>query len=248
MIRKPDPLRRETVIRMRQLDLGRFDVGPGKRLIPISAWLFTTDQGRHMLLDTGFPPGYATRGAEMAKTDGLDSFGQLVNFDPRHTILGALALHGLTARDISHVLLSHSHIDHIGGLQEFPDARILVSAAERSLPQPLYFGRHHQVQWPQADCQPLDGTTQICAGLRLLATPGHSPGHMSALVTLPDRATLLAIDAINRKSEPAEGYPDAMDPVMAAASGRKLMQLARRQGARLIPGHEPILPGPDQAA
>ena len=240
MTRKTDPLRRDRLIAATPLDLGRFDVGPGKRLIPISAWLFTTDRGRRLLLDTGFPPRYATHGAEMAKVDGLDAFGQLVQFDHRHTILGALALNGLTASDISHVLLSHSHIDHIGGLPDLPDAEVIISSAERALPNALYFGAARPMPWPEARYRLLDKSTDICDGLRLVATPGHTPGHMSALVSLPGRTIILAVDAINRTSEPAEGYPDAMDPAQAARSGKRLFDLAHRHKATLIPGHEPI--------
>ena len=235
-----DALRRDRVMRLDQLDFGRFDVGPGQRLIPISGWLITTDAGRRILLDTGFPPAYANDERAMAEADGLNAFGRLVGFAPQHTALGALAARGLAARDISHVLLSHSHIDHIGGLPDFPDAEIILSAAERALPQPLYFGTARSMPWPDAAYRLLDKTTDLCTGLRMLATPGHTPGHMSALVSLPGLAVVLAVDAINRASEPSEGYPDALDPVTAARSGAQLQRLARRHGAALIPGHEPI--------
>ena len=242
MTGQPDSLRRDRVATLDHLDLGTFDVGPGKRLIPISGWLITTEGGRRLLLDTGFAPGYATDERATALADGLDSFGRLVGFEHRHTVLGALALHGLTERDISHVILSHSHIDHVGGLACFPDATIILSAAEHALPRPLYWGKVQPMPWPPARYRPLSGTTEICHGLRLIATPGHTPGHMSALVKLPDRSVVLAIDAINRLSEPAEGYPDAADPSTAALSGKHLIALARRHGATLIPGHEPLAP------
>jgi glyoxylase-like metal-dependent hydrolase (beta-lactamase superfamily II) len=96
--------------------------------------------------------------------------------------------------------------------------------------------------WPQARYRALSRTTEICVGLRAIATPGHTQGHFSYLVRTHEAAFVLAIDAINRFSEPAEGYPDAADPVTAAISGRRLMALARRERAELIPGHEPILP------
>ena len=222
------------------LNLGRFDVGPGKRLIPISAWLITTAQGRHILLDTGFPAAYAVDERTAALADGLDRFGRLVGFTAQHTALGALALRGLTAADIGHVILSHTHIDHIGGLADFPDAEVIVHAAERALPKPLYFGPDGRMDWPNARYRTLTGTTDICGGLRMIATPGHSPGHMSALVTVGAVVTVLAIDAINRFSEPDEGYPDAADPAFAAQSGAHLLDLTRLHGATLIPGHEPL--------
>lgn len=239
------PLRHDSIARLDRLDLGTFDVGPGKRLIPITGWLLTTQAGRRLLIDTGFPPAYATDERSTALADGLDSFGRLVEFTHRHTITGALALHGLKETDISHVLLSHSHIDHVGGLVLFTHAEIILSATELALPRPLYFGAAQPMTWPKARYRALSRTTQICQGLRFIATPGHTPGHMSALVQCSQGAFVLAIDAINRFSEPAEGYPDASAPATAALSGRRLAALARRHGAQLIPGHEPLArPGP----
>lgn len=238
----PPPLRQDRIARLDRLDLGTFDVGPGKRLIPITGWLLGTAGGRRLLIDTGFPPAYANDGPAMALADGLGSFGRLVGFNSRHTIQGALALHGLTPTDISHLLLSHSHIDHVGGLPLFAHAQIILSAAEHSLPRPLYFGAAQPMAWPKARYRALIRSTQICQGLRVLVTPGHTPGHLSFLVRTPEGAFVLAIDAINRFSEPAEGYPDAVDPVTAARSGRRLMALARRHDATLIPGHEPFVP------
>jgi len=239
----PD-LRRDTVVALNPLDLGRFDVGPGKRLIPICAWLITLASGRRVLLDTGFPPAYAQDERATALADGLDSFGRLVGFGPQHTVLGALSRHGVAPSDISHVILSHSHIDHVGGLDQFPGATIILSAVERALARPLYFGKAQPMAWPEATYVAIDRATDICRGLRLYLTPGHTAGHLSALVRVHGRATVLAIDAINRSSEPAEGYPDAADPVAAARSGRMLHRLARRYRARLVPGHEPIARAP----
>lgn len=96
MTSRPDALRRERVVGLVRLELGRFDVGrfdgsPGKRLIPISGWLISTDSGRHLLFDTGFPPAYATDPRARAEADGLDGFGQLVDYGPQHSITGALA-------------------------------------------------------------------------------------------------------------------------------------------------------------
>jgi N-acyl homoserine lactone hydrolase len=50
---------------------------------------------------------------------------------------------------------------------------------------------------------------------------------------------MLTADAINRVSEPAEGFPDADDPILAAKSAAKVMQIARQTGAEVIYGHEP---------
>ena len=177
-------LPQETVTALRTLDLGLFDVGPGKRRILCPGFLITTNAGRRILFDTGFPPAYATDERAAAAADGLDRFGRLVDFTAAQTAEGALALLGLRVSDISHVILSHSHIDHVGSLPLFPHAEIILTAAERAEPAPLYFGVNRPMAWPQARYRTIKRATQICNGLRLIPTPGHTAGHMSSLVTV----------------------------------------------------------------
>lgn len=232
-------LRSETLTSVRALDLGQFDVGPGKRRIAIPGFLLTTDAGRLILFDTGFPAAYATDERAAATADGLDRFGRLIDFRAEQTITGALALLGLTPADIGHLILSHSHIDHVGGLPLFAHAEIILTAREREEPAPLYFGTGRPIPWPDARYRLIRRATQLCHGLRLIPTPGHTPGHLSALATLPGGHVLLAADAINRASEPEEGFPDAMDPGTAARSATRLMRLARQTGAEMIYGHDP---------
>jgi N-acyl homoserine lactone hydrolase len=50
---------------------------------------------------------------------------------------------------------------------------------------------------------------------------------------------ILAADAINRISEPDEGFADAKDPARAMQSFHRLDALARQTGAAMIYGHEP---------
>jgi N-acyl homoserine lactone hydrolase len=162
-----------------------------------------------------------------------------VNFTTAQTTEGALALLGLRVGDISHVILSHSHIDHVGSLPLFPHAQIILTATERAEPAPLYFGANRPMAWPQARYRTLKRATQICHGLRLIPTPGHTAGHLSALVTVGATCVMLTADAINRASEPAEGFPDAGDPILAAKSAAKVLRIARQFGAEVIYGHEP---------
>ena len=237
-------LRQETVTELRALDLGLFDVGPGKRRILCPGFLITTDAGQRILFDTGFPPAYATDERAAAAADGLDRFGRLIGFSTAQTAEGALALLGLQVADISHVILSHSHIDHVGSLPLFAHAEIILTATERAEPAPLYFGANRPMAWPKARYRTLKRAAQICHGLRLIPTPGHTAGHMSALVMVGGTCVMLTADAINRASEPAEGFPDADDPILAAKSAAKVLRIARKTGAEVIYGHEPTQAAP----
>jgi N-acyl homoserine lactone hydrolase len=220
------------------LDLGLFDVRDGERIIGIPGYLMQTDRGANILFDTGFPPDYLTD-PDRPQKDGLPRFGRLIDFRRDQTVEGALALLGLAPSDIDLVILSHGHIDHVGSLPLFAHAPIVLTAIERAEPAPLYFGNTRPIPWPDTTYHQIDTDTPVCDGLTLLPTPGHTPGHLSALLDLPDgRRVILAADAINRASEPAEAFTDSMDPAASQTSAARLLALAT-PGTTLIYGHEP---------
>ncbi len=226
------------VLRLYVLDLGLFEVRGGERVIGIPGFLIQTNRGAKVLFDTGFPPDYLTDQGRPLK-DGLPRFGRLVDFTPAQTASGALALLGLTASDIDLVILSHSHIDHVGSLPLFAHAPIVMTARERAEPAPIYFGSTRPMSWPEARYQLIDADTPVCGGLTLIPTPGHTAGHLSAIVDLPQTGrVILAADAINRASEPAEHFADADDPGASRISADRLIALGGPD-AMLIYGHEP---------
>jgi glyoxylase-like metal-dependent hydrolase (beta-lactamase superfamily II) len=97
---------------------------------------------------------------------------------------------------VSHVFLTHSDIDHTGGLRLFTGARVLASKLE----EPLLKGTARRFFVNNAkfvgDCSLLshDETIHIDGiRIRTISTPGHTPGSMSYLV---DDSILIVGDTI----------------------------------------------------
>ncbi|HYI74322.1 MAG TPA: N-acyl homoserine lactonase family protein [Gaiellaceae bacterium] len=223
------------------LDYGTFEVAEDGRRIPIRGYVVRS--GEHVVLvDTGFPHAYYEDAEEAGRLDGLDAFGHLVSIGPQNRPQEQLALLGLASGDVTKLVLTHGDIDHVGGMHHFPDATLVMSSAERRAGPPRYYGDLRPLEWPtNTHSRDVDGDEEIAPGLTLLATPGHSPGHLSLLVELAETGTvILACDAISREHEVATGVNGgSSDDEAARRSANRLVELADERRALLVYGHDP---------
>jgi len=228
--------------RLALLDYGTFEVAEDGRRIPILGYVIVS--GAHVVLvDTGFPAAYFEDAAAAGRRDGLDDFGRLVELGPGNRPEAQLGLLGLSSSDVTELVITHGDIDHVGGLHDFPGATIVTSRVERESGPPRYLGEARPVEWPAAARYRLvEGDDVLAPGLSLLATPGHSPGHLSLLIHLRESGQIvLACDAISREHELESGVNGgASDPEQARVSARRLQRLAQAEGALLVYGHDPL--------
>ncbi len=229
------------VKRLYVLDCGLFHVhGPPARQIGIPAYLLQLTDGRNVLVDTGFPAKYAHDPVTASAEDDLGAFGDIVTLTPNNLVAAQLALCGVLPTEIDTLILTHTHIDHIGALPDFAHATIVVGQAERMLPTPLYWNDRSPIAWPEAHYQTIEQDYDMFPGVRLLATPGHSPGHLSLMLTLADGHTMLLTgDAISRPAEVDTRFVGSWDAAQACASADRLLALASATEALLIYGHDP---------
>ena len=96
---------------------------------------------------------------------------------------------GLKPDDIKFMAVSHTHPDHIGNVELFPTTMLFVQKAEYDWPLPLGLGRFK----PEHPVTKLEGDHDVFGdgSVRLISTPGHTPGHQSLVVRLPKTGTLL---------------------------------------------------------
>ncbi len=222
------------------LDYGLFEVSDADRRIGIQGY-FIQSEDLNILVDLGFPPRYLDDPHAAAKADGLDEFGRILELTTDNLPQGQLAKIGLGPDDVDVLLLTHTDIDHIGDVSRFGHTNIVVGRPEHDYQQPRELGAATMIEWPQsAEYTLVDEDRQIAPGVLALTTPGHSPGHLSLLLRLPQQGTVLITgDAISRPGELETGYGNALDPEAAAASAAKLMEIAMSEHAFVIYGHDP---------
>ena len=143
------------------------------------------------LWDTGLPDAIA------AEPDGVNgAFGFVMK--RAKTLAGQLAELGIKPSDIKAMAISHTHPDHIGNVEEFPQVMLYVQKAEYDWPNPdgtPRFNPNHPVTKIEGDHDVFGDGSVV-----LISTPGHTPGHQSLLVKLPKTgAVVLSGDAVHFK-------------------------------------------------
>ena len=199
---------------------------------PVPAYLIETETER-ILVDTGLHP------------ERLDSVGP---FELEQELSIADQLDPAT---LTKVVLTHLHFDHAGALSLIPAAVPLVvqraewaagrdpAAIQRNFYLPRdYTGTERSVELVDGDHDLLED-----GSVRLLLTPGHTPGHQS--VQIGD--LIIGGDVAHFST----GLDDHRFPIFGDdhdAQGRSAERLKglRDAGHTVLPGHDPdvLRPGP----
>jgi N-acyl homoserine lactone hydrolase len=239
-------------MRLWLLPLGQLHVDKGKVLtpgrdlgvwvdVPVAGYLIETDDGRHILIDTGVHRAHITDpDATFRDTSIVDEL--TVRMRPEDDIANRLGGLGLGVEDIDVLVSTHFHFDHAGNHSDFGASRIVVQrrAYEHGKANHDPFT---QDLWdlPHLEYVLLDGDVELVPGVELIETSGHAPGHTSVLVRLPETGpVLLAIDAISTfENLTTDNWATAADPDAARESAHRLRAIAEREGALFVSGHDP---------
>lgn len=216
-----------------QLSASTVPVPGGKLEMVLGCYLVRTSDGRHILIDSGFP-------ADVPRPLRTTPTGDETN------VIEQLAALGLGPDDIEIVISTHFDIDHVGYHDAFRNAEFIVQREHYQLARsghPRFAAARAHWDHPALRYRLLDGDTELLPGLTLLTTSGHTLGHQSVLVRLPATGpVLLAIDAVmlrrlftpDRKALPVDENEEQL-----RSSTRKLMDLAEREHVALVVfGHD----------
>lgn len=144
----------------------------------------------------------------------------------RQRLVSLLAEQGLSPNDVTHVVCTHGHSDHVGNINLFPTATLLVGLdLSRGdgwyLPHDLAKGRPY-VLHP--------------GHLEVVATPGHTVDHVSVVVRNTSLGTVVvAGDLFEREEDEEEWRASSEDPARQEQSRRRVMAMADV----IVPGHGP---------
>ena len=170
-----------------------------------------------LLWDTGIPDSVADL------PDGLPTSGGAIVQKRTKTLEAQLAEIGVKPADIDFVAISPTHGDHVGNVDLFPEATVLMQAAEVDW---AFAGGKKPPFAPRDNIEKLNGDRDVFGdgSVVILSTPGHTPGHQSLLVMLPRTgAVLLTGDAVHFR----DNWEHRRVPSMNTDKGQTLASMDR---------------------
>lgn len=158
------------------------------RVLAVPCYVIEHEKGR-LLWDGGLPSLTAER-------DGWQGEGMQLRLD--RTLAEQLTELGLDMGSFDYMAFSHMHFDHVGAANEVKGATLLIQKAEydAAFADPVDvpgFDPSHYDKLEYADRVLLDGDHDVFGDgrVRIIAAPGHTPGHQVLLVELANTGTVV---------------------------------------------------------
>lgn len=160
---------------------------------------------RLILVDSGYGTSDYTNPTKVVRV-----FNKIIGLagDIEESACRQIAALGKDPARVSDIFLTHMHLDHTGGLPDFPHARVHVFEAEyrqamsgEGIVSAFYIDQHwgHDVDWQLHRLegerwQGLEITPPVTLdGIQFFLSPmvGHSQGHCIVIMRLPDGRTII---------------------------------------------------------
>lgn len=224
--------------------LGGFLEGEsGSLTYPVPVFLIEHPKGL-VAVDSGFHPDLATDSARLGPLDG--PFSVQLPADGSGTVGPLFRAAGFDPDQVEQVIVTHLHFDHVGGLIELPNARLVVQSAEWAVRDderlvaagaynPADLAHGHDRHEIEGDHDLFGDGTVTC-----LLTDGHTAGHQSVRVRTQAATFVICGDCCYLRRTLVDEHlpPLGVDRDRQLAAVRRMSE-EQSEGATLIFGHDP---------
>lgn len=202
--------------------------------------LLIVGNGRKILVDSGLGHTWNTRQIEMFAIDYS-----------RFELLRSLQAVGVSPEEITDVVISHLHFDHVGGAIAFPAATYWVQKANLSHAHaPTEKDRASFLKeiidpfFASGRVKVIDGNVEIAPGISTWVTHGHTPGQNLVKVTDGRETVLCCGDTIPTSSHIPIPWVMAYDlhPMTTMEEKRVILKHAAAENWTLFWVHDPFHP------
>lgn len=196
--------------------------------LPCYSYLLT-DGARAVLVDTGAD-------AVAAAAADLEIEG-----DTTALLAEGLRACGVAPGDVSMVVHTHLHYDHVGNDLTFPNAEVVVQQSEvrwaTGPAGPYYVEVESLLSALGARLRTVEGDAELLPGLRVVLSGGHTPGHQSVVLSRGPAETCICGDIV-----PLDANTDVVgSSCPRTEEALAFLSLARNAAWEMVPSHDPAL-------
>jgi N-acyl homoserine lactone hydrolase len=224
---------------------------------PIQCFLVEHPSAGTILIDTGFHASVAVKPRSNLGLVGSLLYREL-DMRPEQAAAAQLREKGIEPASVGTVIMTHLHPDHASAIVDYPEATFLVSTAEweaaaNAGPRDGFVKRqfdhgfdYRLVDFDSNEANSFSGFARSFdvfgdESVRVVFTPGHTPGHMSVVLRTAKGEVLVAGDAIfMHRTLDDDHLPHLVaDEHLFRRSLREIRQYRKETpDALIIPGHD----------